>query len=222
MRKAIFTTLSILVLFLFAACNNRAKDNAQLATTDYLNSQQPNKPTISTYRQPFYAILTTIFIENLSIAIFKFHHWKGRCLPYAANTCPTIEHRKEQFKQSDIYKKMRSIIQCHKDGIPAEMMHKNDWLQLVAETDRHWNNITQTLQSQYGLTENEIHLCCLCLTDLHVSHFGQILNCTRDNIYKKADRILEQRMGFAHKEVSLKEVLIRLIQNKPASRDIHK
>ena len=86
-------------------------------------------------------------------------------------------------------------------------MEKEDWLQLIAETDRCWNNITLRLQSEYDLTEEEIHLCCLYLTNLPIKHLGYLLNCTRDAIYKKANRILEQKMGLSHKETSLKETL---------------
>lgn len=50
--------------------------------------------------------------------------------------------------------------------------------------------------------------------------FCHILSCERDTIYKKADRILENKMGFAHKEISLKEALKR-ISNHLANHNNH-
>lgn len=119
--------------------------------------------------------------------------------------------REESFEQSDIYEKMKRIIFAYKNNDESEeRMRKQDWLQLIAETDLCWNNIIRQLQLKYNLTEDEIHLCCLYLTDLPVSHFCHLLNCTRDTVYKKANRILEQRMGFSHKETSLKDVLKKM------------
>lgn len=89
-------------------------------------------------------------------------------------------------------------------------MHREDWLQLITNIDMCRNNITRKLETEYNLTEDEIHLCCLYLTDLPVSYFCHLLNCTRDTVYKKANRILEQKMGLSHRETSLKEVLRKL------------
>lgn len=115
------------------------------------------------------------------------------------------------LEQSDVYKKIDRIILSYKDNDQSEeRMYKEDWLQLITNTDMCRNNITQKLASEFNLTEDEIHLCCLYLTDLPVSHFCHLLNCTRDTVYKKANRILEQKMGLSHKETSLKEVLKKL------------
>ena len=60
------------------------------------------------------------------------------------------------------------------------------------------------------LLQEEIHLCCLYLTDLPVSYFGCLLGCKRDTVYKKANRIVEKRMGFPHGSTSLQKVLKEL------------
>ena len=91
-------------------------------------------------------------------------------------------------------------------------MEEDDWKQLVAETDRRCNGITLKLYSQYNLSQEEVHLCCLFLSNLSVSHFGYLLNYQRDTIYKKANRIVEKRMGFAHGTTSLQKVLKELCQ----------
>lgn len=153
--------------------------------------------------------LTFIGILAIFIHVLFLRKKQNTTHPIAAYIPEEIHE--EMFEQSDVYKKMKRIIQSYKtNGGSAEMMHKNDWRQLITETDKCWSNITSTLQSRYGLTEDEIRLCCLYLADLPASHLCHILNCTRDTVYKRADRILEQRMGFAHKEASLKNVLKEL------------
>lgn len=153
--------------------------------------------------------LTFIGILAIFIHVLFLRKKQNTTHPIAAYIPEEIHE--EMFEQSDVYKKMKRIIQSYKtNGGSAEMMHKNDWRQLITETDKCWGNITSTLQSRYGLTEDEIRLCCLYLADLPASHLCHILNCTRDTVYKRADRILEQRMGFAHKEASLKNVLKEL------------
>lgn len=89
------------------------------------------------------------------------------------------------FEQSEVYNKMTLIIRSHKEKAESEIMHQGDWLQLIAETNKCWNNIARELQSKYHLTEDEIYLCCLYLTNLPISHFCHILSCERDTIYKR-------------------------------------
>lgn len=118
---------------------------------------------------------------------------------------------KESFEKSTINIKMKRIIQSYKKiEMSEEVMEQEDWLQLIAETDLKWNNITLQLQSKYNLSQEEIHLCCLFLTDFPVSNFSYLLNCTRDAIYKKANRIIEQKMGIPQKVASLKEILMKI------------
>ena len=111
-------------------------------------------------------------------------------------------------KYSDVEAKMKQIIQDYKVREGSELhMEKEDWLQLIAETDRRWNHITLRLCADYTLSQEEIYLCCLYLTDLPVSYFGCLLDCKRDTIHKKANRIVEKQMGFPHGSTSLQKVL---------------
>lgn len=117
----------------------------------------------------------------------------------------------ESFSHSDVNNKMKRIIRSFQTSDKSdEAMEKGDWLQLVAETDHYHNNITLRLQSEYGLTPEDIHLCCLFLTDIPITHLSYLLHCTRDTIYKRANRILEQKMNLSHKDISLKEALNKL------------
>lgn len=51
------------------------------------------------------------------------------------------------FEQSEVYNKMTLIIRSHKEKAESEIMHQGDWLQLIAETNKCWNNIARELQS---------------------------------------------------------------------------
>lgn len=114
----------------------------------------------------------------------------------------------ENYMHTAVVVKMKSIVSAHKlCGKSKEILLEEDWQQLVLETDQRWDNITLKLQAKYDLSPDEIHLCCLFLTDFPVNAFGFLLGCTRDAIYKKADRIVEQRMGYPHKTVVLRDVL---------------
>lgn len=116
---------------------------------------------------------------------------------------------------SNVEVKMKRIVQDYKEYAESELhMEEDDWKQLIAEVDRRWNGITLKLHSRYKLSQEEVRLCCLYLTDLPISHLGCLLNCQRDTIYKKANRIVEKRMGFAHGTTSLPKVLKELCQEE--------
>ena len=93
----------------------------------------------------------------------------------------------------------------------SEHFDEEDWRQLIAETDIRWNDITIRLATKYPLSQDEIHLCCLYLTDIPTSHFRYIMECSRDAIYKKTKKILEQKMKYADKSTSLRDILEKLL-----------
>lgn len=115
---------------------------------------------------------------------------------------------KETYELSEIYIKMKKIIQDHRNKDKSELQfEEEDWQQLIVETDMRWQNITLRLREQYDLTQEEIRLCCLYLTDFPTSHLQYILNCSRDSVYRKGYIILENKMGLSRKSTSLKKVL---------------
>lgn len=106
------------------------------------------------------------------------------------------------------YVKMKRIIQAYKKtDKSSEHFSEEDWKQLIAETDMRWNNITLRLATRYPLSQNEIHLCCLYLTDIPTSHFRYIMECSRDAIYKKTKKILEQKIECSDKSTTLRDIL---------------
>lgn len=115
---------------------------------------------------------------------------------------------KEAFEHSEVYVKMKRIIQAYKKTDKSnEHFDEEDWRQLIAETDTRWNNITIRLVTKYPLSLDEIYLCCLYLTDFPTSHFRYIMECSRDAIYKKAKRIVEVKMKYPDKTASLRDIL---------------
>lgn len=119
---------------------------------------------------------------------------------------------KESYEHSEVYVKMKRIIQSYKKtDKSSEYFDEEDWRQLIAETDIRWNNITIRLATKYPLSQDEIHLCCLYLTDIPTSHFRYIMECSRDAIYKKTKKILEQKMKYTDKSMSLRDILEKLL-----------
>lgn len=115
---------------------------------------------------------------------------------------------KEYYEHSEVFVKMRRIIQSYKKTDKSnEHFDEEDWKQLIAETDMRWNDITIRLAAQYPLSQDEIYLCCLYLTDIPTSHFRYIMECSRDAIYKKTRRILEQKIKDSDKSASLRDIL---------------
>lgn len=115
---------------------------------------------------------------------------------------------KESYEHSEVCVKMKRIIQSYKKTDKSnERFDEEDWKQLIAETDIRWNDITIRLAAKYPLSQDEIYLCCLHLTDISTSHFRYLMECSRDAIYKKGKRILEQKMKCTDKSISLREFL---------------
>lgn len=238
LQKSLFTTDYATKAGAYMYLADIAKEQGDLATSlemernysAYLDSMQKsrqpdaivcaeqgmpsNKQNIISKHTHYRIIGISIIILTLIVAVIILSYKKRKQKPNN-QTEKEMLHKAGLvlFEQSEVYNKMTLIIRSHKEKAESEIMHQGDWLQLIAETNKCWNNIARELQSKYHLTEDEIYLCCLYLTNLPISHFCHILSCERDTIYKKADRILENKMGFAHKEISLKEALKKNLQS---------
>lgn len=116
---------------------------------------------------------------------------------------------KVAYEGSDIYAKMKRIINRYKEYDQSdESLSEDDWEQLIAETDQQWDNITIRLLSHYpSLSQEDIRLCCLLLTDLPIMHLSYLMECSRSAIYKREDIIMKKKMKLPHSSTTLKEVL---------------
>lgn len=167
-----------------------------------------------------YLIVTHIVVLILIYALWRYRKKTIGFLQHNNNRKEAIEKdlekltnqrntlTKEAYEHSKVYIKMKRIIQDHRDKDKSELqLEEEDWQQLIAETDMRWQDITLRLREQYNLTQEDIRICCLYLTDFPTSHLQYILNCSRDSVYRKGYIVLEDRMGLSRKSTSLKKVL---------------
>ena len=171
-----------------------AEKSAQIA-----HQQKKHDSVISKYNGLLLSVVAAAFL-----ALYMLKRYRRRTF--------LLEEEKDRLKEvQTAMQQQNAKLEDYKDHDSSELhMEKEDWLQLIAETDRRWNQITLRLCADCKLLQEEIHLCCLYLTDLPVSYFGCLLGCKRDTVYKKANRIVEKRMGFPHGSTSLQKVLKEL------------
>lgn len=167
-----------------------------------------------------YLIATLIVVLILICALWRYRKKAINLLQYNDTQEEAIEKdsekltsqrntlTKEAYEQSEVYIKMRKIIQDYRQKDKSELhFEEEDWQQLIVQTDMRWQNITLRLREQYDLTQEDIRVCCLYLTDFPTSHLQYILNCSRDSVYRKGYIVLEEKMGLSRKSTSLKKVL---------------
>lgn len=116
-------------------------------------------------------------------------------------------YAKEAFEHSSVFAKIERIIdafkQCDKSD---EQLNEEDWKCIIAEIDSCWNGNISRLSAQYKLSKDDIHLCCLFLIDIPVSHIPYLINCTRNTVYRKEREIIN-KMGIRDNSVKLKDIL---------------
>lgn len=124
------------------------------------------------------------------------------------NISTTIADKKAvEFESSDVYIKMKGIIESYKTKDKSEeRIDEEDWKQLISETDKRWKNITVRLKTRYNLTQKDIYICCLYLTDFYITDMKYLMNCSRNTIYRYGDEVLK-KMGYEKKTISLREAL---------------
>lgn len=116
-------------------------------------------------------------------------------------------YAKEAFEHSSVFAKIERIIgafkQCDKSD---EQLTEEDWKCIIAEMDSCWYGNISRLSAQHKLSKEDIHLCCLLLIEIPVSHIAYLINCTRNTVYRKEKEIIN-KMGICDKSVKLKDIL---------------
>lgn len=116
---------------------------------------------------------------------------------------------KEALEHSNVYAKIGRIISDFKEKDKSEeKMDKNDWQQLLVETDMRWNGCISELSTLYELSSNETHLICLLLTDYPFANFEYITNLSRRTLYRKKNEILK-RIGSSQED-NIKEIIRKM------------
>lgn len=118
--------------------------------------------------------------------------------------------RDDRFQHSEIYHKIERILSHYRRTFDyLEHFDKADG-QLVF--DYWWPDyyFPEYLSKEYpALSESEIILCCLIKLHFSVIEISILLECTRDNIYKKMVLICK-KMGDITLGASLKELLDKI------------
>lgn len=119
---------------------------------------------------------------------------------------------KMSFSKSQVYKHLQIFIKEYKDGDKyGENYGADNWKRLIAEIDEYDLNFTTRLKRAYGqLLQEDVQLCCLFLIGLSVTNIGIMMNCSRDNIYKRCGTLLRNRMHINDPNIYLKDVLYEI------------
>lgn len=100
---------------------------------------------------------------------------------------------KEALEHSEVYSKIERIINSYKKYDKSEeQLNDDDWQRFIVETDILWNKAITRLRIQCELEKEEVHLCCLLLTDFPVANLEYIVRQTRNTIYRKEKEILKK------------------------------
>lgn len=100
---------------------------------------------------------------------------------------------KEALEHSEVYSKIERIINSYKKYDESEeQLNDDDWQRFIAETDARWDKAITRLRTQCELEKEEVHLCCLLLTDFPVANLEYIVRQTRNTIYRKEKEILKK------------------------------
>lgn len=116
---------------------------------------------------------------------------------------------KEALEHSDVYAKIGRIIIDYKEKDKSEeRMDKNDWQQLIVETDIRWNGCISELSRKHELSSKELHLICLLLTDYPFANLEYITKLSRRTLYRKKNEIL--KLIGANPDDNLKEIISKM------------
>ncbi len=113
----------------------------------------------------------------------------------------------DRFQHSEIYSKIIRILSHY--GKTFDYLEHFDGVDGQRVFDYWWPDYSfpEYLSKEYPtLSEGEILLCCLIKLGFSVIEVSVLLECTRDNIYKKMGLICK-KMGNITEGTSLKELL---------------
>ena len=116
---------------------------------------------------------------------------------------------KKVRKYSDVTQKIDNILtECKKGKMPKELLDRNDWARLLAETDP--KGVISRISEMYGLSEIEFHLCILLLLDYSVTDMGRIIQRKRMSVYR-IERAISKKMGRNYQVGELQKLLKNML-----------
>ena len=113
-----------------------------------------------------------------------------------------------------VFDKIKQIIAdyCYKNKSELKM-EEPDWKQLQWVMDKQWEGAIARIQEKYRLTDAEIHLFCLNLTDIPTAHISYLFDRARDYAYAKTRALLE-KLGIERGSKTYKDALVNFIKNQ--------
>ncbi|MBR1809739.1 MAG: hypothetical protein IJ776_10195 [Paludibacteraceae bacterium] len=97
----------------------------------------------------------------------------------------------EEFESSEVNQKLQRLIEVARENpFAKENLTASDWQQLMVYTDNMYSGIMTHLRSEYGLTEDELHICLMFLMNVPVVCMGFFVKgYSRNTIQLKARQI---------------------------------
>ena len=92
-------------------------------------------------------------------------------------------------------------------------MEEADWLQLQRVMDNRWSGAIGRIQNEYLLSDTEIRLLCLHLTDIPTSNLSFLFDRSRDFVYSNT-RGLFVKLGLERGKGTYKKALENFIENQ--------
>ena len=113
-----------------------------------------------------------------------------------------------------LFDKIKQIISdfCTKNYSMFKM-EETDWLQLQRVMDKRWNGAIGRIQNKYLLSDTEVRLLCLHLTDIPTSNLSFLFDRSRDFVYTNT-RDLFVKLGVERGKRTYKKVLENFIENQ--------
>ena len=121
----------------------------------------------------------------------------------------------EELEYQPVYMKMKKIMQEHAQHEKSnEEMTEEDWVQWEDVANRRWNQICLKLRG-YGLTNVEIRLCSLLLTDVPVTRMACLFARQRNFCYTTQQRIWNKKLKPYFETFSKLDEVLKYLINTP-------
>lgn len=121
----------------------------------------------------------------------------------------------EELEYQPVYMKMKKIMQEYAQHEKSnEEMTEEDWVQWEDVANRRWNQICLKLRG-YGLTNVEIRLCSLLLTDVPVTRMACLFARQRNFCYTTQQRIWNKKLKPYFETCSKLDEVLKYLINTP-------
>ena len=188
----------------------------QLKQKEALGKQQIYK------RNMYVVVLMIVWVVVIIWAAYKIrklhaHHQAERdMLVQKGREIKSLQSELDKLSPDTIhlFDKIKQIISdfCAKNHSDLKM-EEADWLQLQRVMDNRWSGAIGRIQNEYLLSDTEIRLLCLHLTDIPTSNLSFLFDRSRDFVYSNT-RGLFVKLGLERGKGTYKKALENFIENQ--------